>query len=366
MNMSERFSAIMEYRPFDRLPVWYFGAWNETIERWKTEGLSDWSQVAAATGMDADWEMGMWQGHELVRLGLLPESTRQVIEDHDDWQLMREPNGAIMRISKTSESIPLHVEEALKPTREAWNEFKKRLDPHSPGRIQEDWGAKAKDLNARDAANCFFGGSLFGRVRGWMGVEQLSYLSYDDPSLYEEIVEQMTDFFIETYRPVLPHVRADFVYLFEDCCGRTGPLLSPDSYRKYYHKHYKRLVEFYHSCGVKHVMLDSDGYIEPLIPCWLESGIDILFPIEVGTWKASPVDLRRKFGRQLRMIGGVDKHVIVRGEPEIRAELSSLRELAAEGGYIPLPDHRIPPDCSVEQFRTYVRVFKEVFADLGC
>jgi len=39
--------------------------------------------------------------------------------------------------------------------------------------------------------------------------------------------------------------------------------------------------------------------------------------------------------------------------------------VAAEGGYVPLPDHRIPPTTSFDQFKTYVRVFKEVFDCVG-
>ena len=38
-----------------------------------------------------------------------------------------------------------------------------------------------------------------------------------------------------------------------------------------------------------------------------------------------------------------------------------LRTLVEEGGFIPLPDHRMPPDCSLEQFRNYVKVFRSVF-----
>jgi hypothetical protein len=61
------------------------------------------------------------------------------------------------------------------------------------------------------------------------------------------------------------------------------------------------------------------------------------------------------------MMGGVDKHVIPKGEAAIREHLRELQPLAREGGFIPLPDHRIPPDCSLEQFRSYIRIFKEVF-----
>ncbi len=121
------------------------------------------------------------------------------------------------------------------------------------------------------------------------------------------------------------------------------------------------MIEFYHSAGVRHVMIDSDGKVDDLLPCWLDSGFDIVFPIEIGTWRADPREFRRKYGRRVRMFGGVDKHVIPQGEAAIRAELEPLRPLVEEGGYIPIPDHRIPPDCSLDQFLTYVRVFKEVF-----
>jgi hypothetical protein len=60
------------------------------------------------------------------------------------------------------------------------------------------------------------------------------------------------------------------------------------------------------------------------------------------------------------VIGGIDKHVIPKGEEAIRAELEPLRAVVREGGFIPMPDHRIPPDCSLEQFRTYLRVFRQV------
>mgnify|MGYP001795414270 CR=1 FL=1 len=70
---------------------------------------------------------------------------------------------------------------------------------------------------------------------------------------------------------------------------------------------------------------------------------------------------RRQYGPRLRMMGGFDKHVIPQGEAAIRAALEPLRPVVEEGGFIPMPDHRIPPDCALEQFRTYVRVFKEVF-----
>ena len=38
MTHRERFLATMRYQATDRVPYWEFGAWPETIERWKKEG----------------------------------------------------------------------------------------------------------------------------------------------------------------------------------------------------------------------------------------------------------------------------------------------------------------------------------------
>jgi hypothetical protein len=151
------------------------------------------------------------------------------------------------------------------------------------------------------------------------------------------------------------------VYFFEDCCGATGPLFSPAIYREVLDKHYKWLLGFYKENGVAFSLIDSDGKVDRLVPSWLGSGFDILFPVEVGTWGATPMNLRQQFGSGLKMLGGVDKHVIPKGEAAIREHLLSLKPAVDQGGYLPIPDHRIPPECSLEDFQTYLRVYQEVF-----
>ncbi len=363
MTDRERFDAMMGYRRPDRACVYYFGQWEEARQRWLTEGLSPDRPIVEQVGMDADWEEGMWDTHGLAYYGPIHRGEGSVIEEADTYRVIRHASGAITRESKIGASIPQHLKEALEPTRESWNLFRKSIDPTSPERQPDGQklAAKARELNARDSTVCCFGGSLYGWARDWMGVEALSMLSYDDPSLYEEVIDYVTQFVMTLNRPILAQTRFEFAYIFEDCCGKSGPLFSPATYRQYYHKYYVKLVEFYKSQGVKYVLLDSDGDSEMLIPCWLDSGIDIIFPIEVGTWHGDPVRLRQKYGRRLRMMGGVDKHLITGDPRAMRTALERLKPVVDEGGYIPLPDHRIPPNCSLDQFNAYVAMFKSVF-----
>lgn len=368
----ERFHAVMSGGAFDRVPLLYFGTWPETKVRWRAEGLEVAMDMGGnggpqLPGMDTDWECApdgvgcIWDNQGLLRPWPLAPGRDEVVAEDATTRTVRSPLGGIVQHSTAGSSISHQLKPHLLPTRADWERFRAFLDPHDPARRPPGWEERAAMLDRRTHMTCFFGGSLYGWVRDWMGVEGVSCLAYDDPELFEEIIAFLADYFIALNTPLLRRVRFDVAYVFEDCCFNTGSLISPKLYRRCYDRHYRRMIAAYRELGVPFILIDSDGKVDDLLPCWLESGFDIIFPIEVGTWKASPAELRRRFGPRLRMMGGVDKHVIPRGEAAIRAELEPLRALAAAGGFIPMPDHRIPPDTSLEQFRVYLRVFREVF-----
>lgn len=372
MNERERFQAVMSGQPFDRLPLLYFGTWPETKVRWKAEGLSVPMRMGSnggpqLPGMDTDWECNpcgtgeIWDNQGLLDPAPRSEGGWETLSEDERTRTVRTPFGGIVQNAKAGSSVSHVIQHDLEPDRDSWLRFKRALDPADPARWLPGWEARAAALNARSHATCFFGGSLYGWVRDRMGVEAVSYLVYDDPVLFEEIIAYLADYFIALNTPLLRRVAFDFAYIFEDCCFNTGPLISPAIYREYYDRHYRRLITAYRELGVPLILIDSDGKVDDLLPCWLETGFDIVFPIEVGTWRADAAALRRQYGSRLRMIGGVDKHVIPQGEAAIRAHLEPLRATVAQGGFIPMPDHRIPPDCSLGQFQTYLRVFTEVF-----
>ena len=366
MTERERFRAVFSGEKPDRLPVYFFGSWEETKKRWKSEGLVTDCKTAnegpQIPGMDCDWETGMWDCHGLVNPAAIGDSQPKVIEETEDYLVIQNELGGVIQHLKQSDGMSHAIKHSLEPTRESWEHFKKFLNPNDPRRRPENWKKKAEELNQSERVLAFMGGSLYGWLREWMGVENISLIMYDDPELFDEMVEYISEYFMALYEPILSKVKFDLAYFFEDCCGSTGPLFSPEMHKRFFDTRYRKMVKFYKEHGVALTMLDSDGKIDALIPGWLESGFDIIFPIEIGSWNASPVDLRKQFGNKLKMLGGVNKHVITLGEEAIREHLTALRPIVLEGGYLPIPDHRIPPDCSYNDFLTYIKVFKEVFA----
>jgi len=186
-----------------------------------------------------------------------------------------------------------------------------------------------------------------------MGTEPLSYAFYDQPELVHDIMEFHADFMIEAIRPVLEKTTVDYVVINEDLSMKTNPLLSPKCYRTFIYPRLKRVVDFMKSHGVRYFGIDTDGNPEVLVPMMMDAGMDILWPLERAA-DQDPVRLRKKFGKTLRLWGGVDKRVLAEGPAAIDTHLRAMQPLVVEGGFIPTVDHTVPPDVSWANFQHYL------------
>jgi uroporphyrinogen decarboxylase len=168
-----------------------------------------------------------------------------------------------------------------------------------------------------------------------------------------EMMEFYADFIIETSLPVLERIQVDYFCLNEDMSMKSGPLLGPETYRTFIYPHLKRLIEFFRAHGTRYFAVDTDGDPTVLIPLLMDAGVDIIWPIERAS-NVSPQEWRRRFGKSLRLWGGVDKRVLAHGRAAIKAHLREFIPLIIEGGFIPTVDHTVPPDVSWDNFRIYI------------
>jgi uroporphyrinogen decarboxylase len=104
-----------------------------------------------------------------------------------------------------------------------------------------------------------------------------------------------------------------------------------------------RMIELVHSSGVR-VMHHDDGAIRPLIPDLIETGIDVLNPIQ---WRCRGMEregLARDFGKSLVFHGGVDnQQTLAFGSPEdVRREVAdNIAIFSRCKGYVVAPCHNI-------------------------
>jgi len=204
------------------------------------------------------------------------------------------------------------------------------------------------------------------QIRNWMGLEAVSMVVYDDPAWFEEMVTSVADCTLGVLERVLETGgQFDGCGLWEDMCYNKGPLLGPEHFKRFLVPHYRRLTDLLHRHGIDVAWVDCDGKIDALLPLWLDAGVNCMFPIEVGTWGADAVGLRRRYGPQLLMMGGYDKRILARSKAEIEAEIRRLAPLVDEGGFIPFCDHRVPPDVPLENYLHYVDTARSVWGH-GC
>ena len=372
MNYRENVNAILHYQPFEKMPIVSFGYWGETVQKWAEKGhitreeadgycrYGDNSEadrsIMKRLGFDFNWN-SCYGGN----VGLYPAFERKVLEQKaDGGQVIRDEQGLIVLVKPGVVSIPAEIGTTL-TDRDVWEkEYLPRLQWEAE-RIDTSLFESLKDDSQRQLPVGLHCGSLMGYMRNLLGVEELSYLYVDDPELYEEIANTLAGLCYQSVKAILETgAKFDYAHFWEDICYKNGPLVSPDGFRQIIGPHYRKITNLLKEHGVDIVSVDCDGWIDTLLPIWLENGVNTMFPIEVGTWNANIAPWREKYGKDLRGVGGMNKTVFARDYQAVDQEVERLRPLMELGGYIPCPDHRIAPDAKFENVQYYCEKMKSL------
>ena len=362
MTSLERFLACMEYQSADRRPNHELGVWAQTKHRWLKEAPElvnsfEWNWFYREQALDFDP-----RDFVAVNYGFIPKFETTVLESNPEYDIVQDEFGIVTKRLKEGEvdGFRMSMDQFLRFPIEKPEDFadiKRRLIAAIPERYPADLNERIEIWNQRDlplvlGENCAANG-FYWRAREFMGTENLSLAWYDYPDLMHEMMEFFADFIIETSRPVLEKIDVEYFTLNEDMSMKSGPLLSPETFKTFIFPHLKRMVEFFKSHGVKYFVVDTDGNPTVLLPLLIDAGVDTLWPIERAA-DFHPLDVRKKFGKSLRLWGGVDKRELVKGKDAIRHHLRELIPLIGEGGFIPTVDHLVPPDVSWDNFRYYM------------
>lgn len=351
MTNRELFHEIMFYGKVDRMPLVHWAAWDETMERWYDEGLEKGTDIHKFLGTKPHWtSVG-------CNLNLHPAFPKEILEETPEYTVIREGDGVIQKEWKTKSSIPHFIDCTFKNATQ-WPEFKKRLQPDLE-RLPKDLDATIDKVISTGLPIAVDSASLMGWFRNWMGVEGLSYLMCEDPDCFSDMVMTVADLTCWSLDIILSRMKekgvmADFAFGWEDICGRGGPLVSPSIFTACVAPGYRKIRNTLESYGCHLLCVDSDGVVEQLLPCWLDAGVNLQFPIEVGSWKADGMALRQKFGKDLRIVGHFDKMTLELSREAVQAEIKRLLPLMKDGGYMLMPDHLITPGTSLDMYRWYL------------
>ena len=329
MNMTtrERFSAVMNFQPFDRLPVIEWAPWwDQTLNRWYGEGLprelTDRYDILRHFGLDLNY--GWWFAPRTaspVTLGQAGEAAEDYGRAKAEGRLFPPPT----------------VDSAH------WREVARRQE-------KGDWFFMAQ----------FDGFFWFPRML--FGIERHFYAFFDEPELMRKMNDDLVEWNIRMLDELCRVCTPDMVIFSEDMSYNHGAMLSKALFDAFIGPCYRRMAPVLKARGIP-LVIDSDGDITAPASWFEEVGAGGMLPLE---WQAG-VDiarLRREHPR-MRFMGAFDKMTMNKGEAAMRAEFERMLPVAAGGGFIIGCDHQTPPGMSYQNYLLYLRLFREYAGEAG-
>jgi uroporphyrinogen decarboxylase len=357
LNDRERFNRQMHYQPVDRCFNMEFGYWDENYKLWP---------MFVDNGITNEAEANLFFNFDSIEVisgytWLYPKFDETVVEVRQTTKVIRNEDGLLAEIPKDGHDTIPHYISATVRTPEDWRKVKaERFQANNPGRKLDIAALKKQHPPERDyplGVNC---GSMIGKVRDMLTFEGLAYAIYDYPEMVEDMVETSCQMVEDTLDQLLPHFDFDFASGWEDICYKGGPIVSVKFFDKVIVPRYKRIHEKIQEAGIDLWYIDCDGDVRPILPAMMSAGINCLFPFEVNGC-AHPAELFNHFGKELRIMGGVDKIQLGKGPAAIKAYLDTLAPLVERGGYIPFCDHRCPPNVLPKDYLYYLDLKEAMF-----
>ncbi len=325
MTNRDRFLAVLNFKkPLDRLPVIEWASWwDKTLARWAAEGLDPGlSGDALFRHFDLDVHRQYWL---------------QCLDERCPG-----PAGHGAPLIRSAQEY-----QALKPLLYPERRIDPMLAALRAGKAEHDRGGVVIWLSVEGA---------FWFPRVLLGIQNHFLSFYDEPELYRQITGDLADFEVRQMEKVFEICTPEFLTIAEDMSYNKGPMLSEACFQEFLAPYYRRVVPFVRERGTK-VFVDTDGDVTKLVPWLTGLGVQGILPLE----RMAGVDVAkiRADHPGLLLMGAFDKTVMKRGEAAMRAEFDRLLPVMRQGGFIPGVDHQTPPDVSMANYRTYVRLLLE-------
>jgi len=357
MTDRERFNAQLHYKPIDRCFNMEFGYWAENYREWDLfvkNGITHEGEANEFFNFDRQAVIG-------YNTWMNPPFEHKVISETADRKIIQNSDGLLAEIPADGHDTIPHYMKSSVETPDDWKKVKaERFRIDDPARKQDVAALLKAHPDNRDYPLGIWCGSMIGQIRNMLTFEGLAYATHDYPEMVEDMVETCCQLVEASLDQVLGKVQFDFAAGWEDICFKNGPIVSVPFFRDVVMPRYKRISQRLHKHGIYLWWIDCDGDVRPILKYFLEGGVNCMFPYEVAGC-CHPAELLAEWGKDLRIMGGFDKRMMVKGKAAIAEYMKTLVPLVERGGYIPFCDHRCPPDVTPENYLYYLDLKEKTF-----
>lgn len=320
MTDRERFRAVLRGGRPDRIPSFDEGIRDDVLAAWQAQGLP--------VGADLHRVFGLARRAEIA----------------PDF----EPRPALDRRPVSRADL---------------DEFRRRLDPHDPARLPGDWPDRVRAWSHADdilMLRVWRGFFLSMGVNGWDRFAEAVFQLADDPGLVREIMAAYGQFAAALADRILGDVTVDAAVFSEPLGGPDRPLLSPRTYEDVILPALDPILAVLRRHGVDILILRTYTNVRAFLPAFLARGINVLWASETDHPEMDVRRLRREFGPELGLIGGIRMEALRRGPQAIRREIARrVPPVLAQGRYLPLAAGRVRPEVPYRHYAVYQRLLQQ-------
>jgi hypothetical protein len=225
-----------------------------------------------------------------------------------------------------------------------------------------------------------FGGTSFGDIalipgldmgnpKGVRGVKEWYMCHVRRPDFIQQIFEHQLEIALENFEKIYQKVGDKVTAVFitgTDFGTQNKPIMSVASFRKLYKPFHTRINTWVHENTIWKTFIHSCGSVESLIPEFIDSGFDILNPVQTSAAEMNPQQLKDKYGDQIVFWGGgVDtQNTLPFGTPEqVEKQVKErVRVLGEGGGFVFNTVHNVQPKIPVENVLAMYRALKSTWS----
>ena len=322
VTQKQRFLGTLLGDGADRFPFFDLEPAEDTIERWRQEGLPSRKSVAAYLNLEMHHSVGL-----MLRSYPYFEKASDLLHDASS--------------------------------------FSRHYNPDDPSRYPNGFVECSKRL-AQEGRVVYVdasGGGLLQMlgVGDWESLLSACFALLERPQKVEDLVNRTTDFYCVCLERALSQVSVDYASFYEPIASNTGPVISPAMFKRFAIPGYRKVISVLERFNVPlRILCTTGGDLTSLLPGLIDAGINGLWISNIRSAGMEYARLRRTFGPDVALIGGIDSGALSGDETEVHRALErTVPPLLESGHYLPCLDDRPRSNIPFARYRLYRRLLEE-------
>jgi uroporphyrinogen decarboxylase len=190
------------------------------------------------------------------------------------------------------------------------------------------------------------------------GTEQVLIDLATENEVYKAIMDARFRFYYEMHERALQAAdgQIDIVHVGEDFGTQRGPMISMDTFEKFFVPKYKQYFEMAHRYGAQ-TFMHMCGCVRSFLPRLIEIGLDVYDVVQPTTPEMDISELQKDFGDKLSFSGSMCVQTVLPegSKGDVEQEVRRRLDLFPKGGLFLGPTHAIQVRTPLENILAMYR-----------